>query len=391
MTRQHSIVITCGKGIGQILSHEIREHGYQPAAVNPNSVEIRGSLDDCMHLNLHLRTASKVLLLIKRFRASDPGQLYKAVVKIPWEDYLHSKGYICVTSHIQNQYIQDTRFGNQKVKDAIVDRIFSQKGARPDSGPLRDQAVVYLHWVNADCHLYFDTSGETISKHHYRRIPFKAPLRESLAAAIICRSRWQPGVPLVNPMAGSGTLAIEAAMMAHKIPPGLNRSNFGFMHLKPFNQEFWSSLVEKARKEVLKKKKTTIVVNDSNLEALRAARENARWAGVQDSLEFIHGDFTEMKVPETPGVVIFNPEYGTRLGEVEQLEETYGSIGDFFKTKCAGYWGYIFSGNPDLTKKIGLRSSSKTPFYNGKIECRLIEYELYRGSKKIPDRTGKSQ
>ena len=144
-----------------------------------------------MYLNLHLRTANKVLLLVKKFQASHPDHLYQAISKIPWEDYLNIKGYVCVTSHIQNRYILDTRFGNQRVKDAIVDRMFNQRGKRPDSGPKRDQTVVYLHWVDSDCHLYFDTSGETISKHGYRRIPFKAPLRESLAAAIIKSSRWE--------------------------------------------------------------------------------------------------------------------------------------------------------------------------------------------------------
>ena len=250
MPVNQTIVITCGKGINQILAKEIREHGYQPDNINPLSVELKGSLKDCMYLNLHLRTANKVLLLIKRFRASHPDQLYQAVSKIPWEDHLQADGYVCITSHIQNRFILDTRFGNQKVKDAVVDRIYRQKGRRPDSGPSRDQAVLYLHWVNADCHLYFDTSGETISKHGYRRIPFKAPLREALAAALIRSSRWKPGSSFVNPMGGSGTLAIEAAMIAAGIAPGLKRSNFGFMHLRSYQKELWLSLVEAARKNV---------------------------------------------------------------------------------------------------------------------------------------------
>ena len=385
MSLKQTIVVTCGKGISQILADEIIELGYEPDAINPFSVELTGSLTDCMHLNLHLRTANRVLLLIKRFRASHPDDLYKATVRIPWEDHIEVDGYLCVTSYIQNEFIKDTRFGNQKLKDAIVDRIHSQRRKRPDSGPKRDGTVVYLHWVNADCHLYFDTSGETISKHGYRRIPYKAPLRESLAAALIRATHWKPGDSFINPMAGSGTLAIEAAMMAASIAPGLIRNSFGFMHLRGYRKDEWQSLVQEARKQVNPNIKGYILANDSSLEALRAAKKNAQWAGVASHIEFNHGDFSKISIPAPPGVVMLNPEYGSRLGQMQQLVETYSDIGDFFKAKCAGYWGYIFSGNPDLTKKIGLRSSRKVPFFNGQIECRLIEYELYRGTKKKPD------
>ena len=382
MALQHSIVVTCGKGIHDILKKEVADLGYNIEKVNPSSVEIKGDLRDCMYLNLHLRTANKVLLLVKKFQASHPDHLYQAISKIPWEDYLNIKGYVCVTSHIQNRYILDTRFGNQKVKDAIVDRMFNQRGKRPDSGPKRDQAVVYLHWVNSDCHLYFDTSGETISKHGYRRIPFKAPLRESLAAAIIKSSRWKPGMPLINPMTGSGTLAIEAAMMARNLVPGLDRENFGFMHIRSYQEELWIAMIDEAKMQVNNDVAVNFFINDSSLEALRAAKKNAAWAGVESLMDSHHGDFTQVKIPKEQGVVILNPEYGARLGDVEQLSETYIKIGDFFKKKCAGHWGYIFSGNTDLSKQIGLRTSRKVPFFNGKIECRLLEYELYRGRKK---------
>ncbi len=176
--------------------------------------------------------------------------------------------------------------------------MFSQCGKRPDSGPKRDQSVVYLHWVNSDCHLYIDTSGETISKHGYRRIPFKAPLRESLAAALIKATRWKPGVPLINPMAGSGTLAIEAAMMACNVAAGLNRQNFGFMHLKEYQEELWVALKDEARKQVKNDFETNFFVNDFSLEALRAAKKNATWAGVVSAMDFHHGDFTQVKIPE---------------------------------------------------------------------------------------------
>lgn len=382
MNHQNTILITCGKGISHILQQEIIDLGFKPVQVNLLSVELKGTMRDCMYLNLHLRTANKVLFLLKRFTAAHPNQLYNAISKIPWEDYISPSGYISVTSHINNRFILDTRFGNQKVKDAIVDRIFSQRGKRPDSGPQRDGTVVYLHWENDDCHLYIDTSGETISKHGYRRIPFKAPLRESLAAALIKSTCWKPGMPLLNPMAGSGTLAIEAALIATQTPPGLLRGNFGFMHLRDFQSDLWESLKSEAKKMVRKEIESKILVNDQSLEAIRASKKNAQWAGVENLLEFHTGDFRKIPIPEPPGVVILNPEYGERLGEVKQLTDVYSAIGDFFKAQCSGYRGYIFTGNPDLIKQIGLRTSSKRPFFNGKLECRLLEYELYKGTKK---------
>jgi putative N6-adenine-specific DNA methylase len=269
-----------------------------------------------------------------------------------------------------------------KVKDAIVDRILSQRGRRPDSGPNREQAVIYLHWVDSDCHIYFDTSGETISKHGYRKIPYKAPLRESLAAALIKATQWKTDTPLVNPMAGSGTLAIEAAMMASQRAPGLYRKNFGFMHLKGYQKEEWLALRNEAADKVTPDAAAPIIVNDNSLEAIRAAKMNATWAGVNQMISFRHGDFNKMEMPSAPGVVILNPGYGTRIGEIKELGDTYRMIGDFFKEHCPGFWGYVFTGNPELSKQIGLRTSRKMAFYNGSIECRLLEYELYLGSKK---------
>lgn len=382
MSSMQTIVATCGPGINLILKQEIINLGYQVQKVNPMSVELKGSLNEAMHLNLHLRTANRVLLLIKKFKAAHPNQLYEAVSKIPWEDHIPRNGYLSVTSFIKNKFILDTRFGNQKTKDAIVDRLFGLHKARPDSGPKRDHTVIFLYWVEDEGYIYFDTSGETISKHGYRRMPFKAPMRESLAAAVIMATRWQPGQPLINPMTGSGTLAIEGALMAKNVAPGLLRKNFGFMHLRDFQKDAWSEMRQQAESAMVKDCEPLFMASDISLEALRTAQSNAQWAGVKSMIKFSHGDFTKTEIPEQPGVVILNPEYGSRMGEMKKLEATYKSIGDFLKERCAGYWGYIFSGNPELSKQIGLRSTRRIPFYNGQLECRLLEFELYSGSKK---------
>src|SRR6185437_214567 len=211
--------------------------------------------------------------------------------------------------------ILDTRFASLKCKDAIADRFQKVKNRRPDSGPDKNKAVVFLHWKDKQASVYIDTSGETIAKHGYRKIPLKAPMQETLASAIIYASGWDGKTNLVNPMCGSGTIAIEAALLATNKALGLLRSNFGFMHIKGFNSEIWETLRSEARKQSLKKIDGKIVATDLSKEAIAAAVNNAKTAGVDHLIEFDICDFRETEIPQSGGVVILNPEYGERLGE----------------------------------------------------------------------------
>ena len=238
-----------------------------------------------------------------------------------------------------------------------------------------------MHWTDTECILYYDTSGEVIAKHGYRKIPGKAPMLESLAAAVILASNWDCKSPFINPMCGSGTLAIEAALLATNTAPGLFRQNFGFMHLRSFNPATWEKMVAEAKAKVVESK-AAIHASDLSADAVSIAKINARAAGMDQLINFETKDFRNIEIPEEPGVIIFNPEYGERLGEEEDLKPVYTEIGDLFKKKCQGYTGYIFTGNRELAKVVGLRTRRKIPFFNGKIDCRLLEYELYQGSKK---------
>jgi putative N6-adenine-specific DNA methylase len=229
--------------------------------------------------------------------------------------------------------------------------------------------------------IYLDTSGETISKHGYRKIPGKAPMMESLAAATILASNWNSNQVFINPMCGSGTLAIEAACIAAKKAPGLNREKFGFHFLKGFDLDAWEQLKEEAIQNETAVK-CEIIAGDNSRMAIQSAKQNAEEAGVADAITFEKKDFRDSTVPEGEGIVFLNPEYGERLGEEEELAKVYAQIGDFFKRDCKGKTGYIFTGNMNLAKKIGLRTKRRIPFMNAKIECRLLEYELYDGTKK---------
>ena len=380
------ILITCAKGITPFLKEELLQQGFPVLSESVAGVATEGTFDDTLSLNLLLRTGHRVLYLLSEFPARDPEALYRGVSQIPWEKHIAEDGYVCVTSNVDEPSIRDSRYANVKCKDAIVDRIKEKCGQRPDSGPDQDKTVVNLYWKDGVCSLYLDTSGEPLSRRGYRKIPMGAPMQETLAAAVIIATGWKGNSHFVNPMCGSGTLAIEAALAALNRPPGLLRDNFGFMHLKGFKEAFWNDLRTQARKEAKKSLECRIIATDIRREAVEAARKNAATAGVEHLIEFSSCDYSETTIPEGEGIVILNPEYGERMGKIQELEGVYRGIGDFFKQRCRGLKGYLFTGNLDLAKKVGLRAKRRIPFFNGGIECRLLEYELYEGSRKNKNR-----
>ena len=379
---KNKILITCAKGITPFLREELLLLGFQVTSETVAGVETEGTMDDTLRLNLLLRTGHRVLFLLREFHAGNAEDLYREVSGIAWEEYIAGDGYVCVTSSVDNPTIKTSLFANVKCKDAIVDRIKKKCGRRPDSGAEKDKAVVNLYWKNQDCSIYLDTSGEPLSRRSYRKIPMKAPMQETLAAAVIRAAGWNGSSHFINPMCGSGTLAIEAALAGLNRASGILRDNFGFMHLKGFNKSLWKELRTQAIKAAKKTLDCRIVATDIRRDAIEAARKNAAMAGVEPLIEFAVCDYSETSIPDGSGIVILNPAYGERMGEVQELESLYKGIGDFFKQKCKGYTGYIFTGNPDLAKKVRLTAKRRVPFFNGPIECRLLEYALYEGSRK---------
>lgn len=379
--KQGKVIVTCNRRLSPYLEQEIRELGFDIKRAFNTGVELQASVNECIKLNLNLRVASQVLYELKSFKAKNADELYKQLVSIAWEDLIPIDGYFSVTSNVHNETITTPLFANVKVKDAIVDRIKDKKGVRPNSGPDLNRAVIHLHWIEERAEIFLDTSGETLAKHGYRKHPGKAPMLEALASATIMATQWDGKSPFVNPMCGSGTLAIEAALMAQNRKPGLQRMNYSFMHFIGYNEEVFFE-ERRILKDITDKTNLPhIIASDISSEAVEIAILNARTAGVEHLIEFETRDFAETTVPEGAGVIMFNPEYGERLGTHSKLELTYARIGDFMKKKCQGYRGYIFTGNPDLAKKIGLKASRRFEFFNGKLDCRLLQYELYDGSK----------
>lgn len=418
--KKNRILVTCPKGVVSYLKAEIEALGFPVLHEIDTAVSTEGTLADTMRLNLHLRTAQRVLYQLQLFKVVSPGALYEGVYALPWETILFDSGpsaYLCVTSVVENDAITDTRFANLKVKDAVVDRVRDKTGIRPDSGPEKDRAVVHVYWRNDLAMVYLDTSGDRLSLRGYRRIPLAAPMQETLAAALIQATGWNRRTPFINPMCGSGTLAIEAALLTLGRAPGLFRNHYGFMHLRDFPRDAWQALRKAARDAAKKTLDATIIASDIDPKAVEAARRNAETAGVDQLIEFKVCPFEKTPTPGGGGVIVMNPPYGERLepirtqpqreerrreiapgqkvilrrggGEkspavnaLQKLAALYEGCGDYFKSIGRGYRGYIFTGNLDLAKKVGLRTKRRLPFYNGDIECRLLEYELYSGSRK---------
>lgn len=380
------IIITCSNRLSPWLQMEITDLGYKPERVFKTGVELQGTLLDCIRLNLNLRCASQVLFSLKEFTAHNADDVYKTLIDFDWEDVIAADGYFSISSNVTNDTINNSLFANVKVKDAIVDRFRNKTGERPDSGPMLDKTVIHLYWKESLAEIFIDTSGETLSKHGYRKIPGKAPMLESLAAATLLATKWDRKSIFINPMCGSGTVAIEAALLATNRKPGLLRFNYAFMHLVGFKQEMYDAEFKKLEQQVVEIEGLKITATDISEDAVNISKVNAGIAGVEEYIEFAVCDFEETNIPEgESGVVYFNPEYGDRLGVEAELEITYKRLGDFLKKKCKGYFGYIFTGNLELGKKIGLKPSRRIEFYTSKIDCRLFEYELYSGSREKPE------
>jgi putative N6-adenine-specific DNA methylase len=380
--KKSRLLITCAPSLSEWLQKEIEALGYKALLVRKTGVEIEGTLADSMRLNLWLRTAFAVLYMLDEFECRDAEALYRAAVRLPWEKLIPADEYISIVSHVDNPTIDNSMFPNLKLKDAIVDRIMKKEHRRPDSGPQRTNIVINLYWKDDRAWLYVNTSGNKLSDRGYRRIPYKAPMQETLAAAVIMATGYTGETPLVAPMCGSGTLAIEAALLAQNRAPGLLHANYGFMHLKGFNDEAWKAVRRETINAGEKKRIPRIIATDIAPEAVKAAKKNAVTAGVDQLIEFGVCDFAETPLPPPPFIVVMNPEYGMRMGEISQLEKVYERIGDFFKQKCQGVTGYVFTGNLDLAKRIHLAPSRKFPFFNADIDCRLLKYEMYAGSRR---------
>jgi len=381
--KKSTVSITCPLGLAPLLEEEVREMGFQPTATRKTGVEIEASLNDCILLNFWLRSAHRVHYLMEEKSIQSPDQLRNWVKKIPWENWISEDGYFSVTSRVDHTTIDNDQFANLVVKDAVVDRIRFKTDSRPDTGSNLNDTVLFLYWNRQSARIFLDTSGESLSRRNYRSASVAAPMQETLASAIVQSTRWQPGQEhFINPMTGSGTIAIEAVMLALNRAPASLRNNFGFMHILGYDESYYQQVRDDAKKKAVKDVKGKFIATDQDPRAIMAAKKNAKTAGVDHLIEFETCEYDQTPIPDGDGVVVFNPPYGMRLEDNTDLRPLYKGIGDFMKQDCPGKTGYVFTANMALAKKVGLRAKSRTTLFNSTLECKLFEYELYKGSKK---------
>ena len=382
MPSTHTFFVSCPRGVDDLLLDEIKALGITNIKESFSGVSFEGGLKDAYKVCLWSRLASRVLMQLKEFEAADDEQLYKQVQTIDWSEYLKVDGTLAVNCHLINSGMTNSQYAALKVKDAIVDQFMDKYDERPSVD--RDMPDVRVNlFINKDnAILSLDLAGDALHKRGYRRSNVPAPMKENLAAAVLKRSGWpNENLTLVDLMCGSGTLLIEAAMVALDIAPGLRRKYFGFTNWPNYDVNSWSELKKDAQQKRdlnLNTKDIYIRGYDQSLEAVRAANMNIEAAGLQKQIIIDQREVEYCRKPDTEktGLVIVNAPYGERLGEVEELRYLYAELGDCWKHYFGGWSTALFTGNTELAKNIGLRSHRDNAFYNGPIKCKLFHYTI---------------
>lgn len=381
MPSDFPIVAKTLSGLEDVLARELVELGAGKAKAGRRAVKLRGDLRTLYRINLHCRTATRILMPIKEFRVANEYQLYKQVGEIDWSQYLNPRGSLAVDVFLAGAVMTHSRYVAQKTKDAIVDQFREKLGCRPSVDRDNPDLRLNLHLAGKFATLSLDSSGSPLSKRGYRTSGGVAPLSEVLAAGILRLTGWTPGETLVDGMCGSGTFPIEAALMATNRAPGLLRREFGFQRWTNFDPSLWTELLDEAREQVQAEPAASIVGSDLDGALVDEAVENARRAGVSDLISFQKGGFEQLTPPDGPGTLVMNPPYGERL-TIDDIGALYHRMGDAMKQHFAGYTAWILTASDKAAKQIGLRATRRIRLFNPPLECRLLRFELYQGTRK---------
>jgi len=369
--------VTAAKGLEDLVAHELGALGIVELKTDRGGVSFQGTLADGYKACLWLRTASRVLLVLAEFPCASPEELYAGVRAIEWPLYLQPAMTMAVDSVLRDSAMTHSGFIALKAKDAIVDCIRDKFGSRPNVDTKAPDLQVNVHLVKNSCTVSLDMAGDPLDRRGYRLDRNKAPLRENMAAALVAFSGWAGETPLYDPMCGSGTIVIEAALKAAHIAPGLLRERFGFQNWPGHDPALWRSMLTEAKD--LRKRELAVRLRGSDRSpgSIEMSKQNAARAGVGRMTSFTAADIATFEPSASAAMIIFNPPYGDRMGELEELAALYRTFGDVLKKRCAGSTAYILCGNSELVRHIGLKATRRIPVWNGPIECRLLKYEMY--------------
>ncbi|AEE49095.1 THUMP domain-containing class I SAM-dependent RNA methyltransferase [Haliscomenobacter hydrossis] len=368
-------------GLEPVLIEELKILGAENIRLGKRAVFYEGEIDLMYQSNLELRTALRILVPIGHFKVRNEDDLYHKIGKFDWSEYMSVDDTLAVDAVTSSSLIRHSKFAALRTKDAIVDQFRKKFGRRPDVNTESPTLRLNLHIGEDDVTLALDSSGESLHRRGYRVDSVEAPINEVLAAGMILLSGWECDCDFIDPMCGSGTLPIEAAMLAYNIPPQINRPSFAFMRWENFDKKGW----EKVREEAILSQvvfQHKIFASDIDFKAVNSVGYNIEKAGLEGKIQVSRERFENVIPSSENGLLMMNPPYDERM-ELEDGQAFYKSLGDTFKKNWAGHSAWIISSNLEAVKALGLRPSRRIPLFNGKLECRLLRYDMYAGSKRV--------
>ena len=373
----------CPRGLEAPLAAELDALGASDITTADGGAAFAGPIDLAYRANLESRLASRILWRVGHGAYRDEQDVYELAGTLDWPRWFRADRTLRVDVAASRSPLTSLEFATLRIKDAVCDRHRAAGGVRPSISKERPDVRVHAYLTATDASFYLDTSGEPLFKRGYRRETADAPLRENLAAGLLRLAGWQPGTPLLDPMCGSGTIAIEAAMIALDLAPGLKRT-FGFQKLAWYDGPVWQRIKQAAQRRARPPAPLPIWASDNDATAIHQCSGNIAAAGIEGAIVVERADALTRAAPAPAGVIVTNPPYGVRLADSGALAAFYPQLGDALKRRYAGWTAYLMSGDTRLPKLIGLKASRRTPLFNGALECRLYEYRLIAGSMRTP-------
>ena len=380
----------CPRGLEPALVAELEQLGASFAKACDGGVQFQGNWHICYRANMESRIASRILWRVARNPYVSEADVYETARALPWNEWFAPASTIRVNVAAIKCPLRSLDFVTLKIKDAVCDKFRSTVGCRPSVDTVRPDIRIHSFLDAREFSLYVDTSGDALFKRGLRKNTVEAPIRENLAAGILALAGWQPGIPLLDPMCGSGTFLLEAVQISLNIAPGLGRS-FAFEKLASFDRERWDQVKEAALARQKPRTLQPIFGSDLYGDAVAVARANLTAAGFSETVTLKQANLLEISAPTASGFLVTNPPYGVRLSEQQELAEFYPKLGDVLKKKFSGWNAYIFTADPLLPKLIRLTPSRRVPLFNGALECRLLEYKMVPGGMRRVKKTDISQ
>lgn len=379
MSSRMELFVTCGNHLEPFLAEELSVLGYPQVVKGFRGVRVQDVvLEDIYRINYLSRIATRVLLPITRFRCTGEKSLYDEVYRLDWLKYLTAENTIAIDANVSHPKLNNSLYCAQIMKDAICDQLRKRVGERPSVDTKNPDVQLNLYISNDWALISVDTSGAPLHKREYREESVDAPLQESLAAALLMIANYTGKEVLCDPCCGSGTLLIEAALIASNTPPGFFRKRWGFLRLPQHSEQLWQKVKEESDSKRRPLKEDMFFGADINKKATHACKVNLRGVGLQNVIEVVQCDIREYEPPCMPNFVICNPPYGQRLDDVDHLRSLYRAVGDFMKCKTQKpAQGFVFTGSLELSKEVGLATKKRHVLDNGGIEARLLEYDLF--------------